>query len=80
MGKDAAGGRSDFQFPAWTWDMGDVPMKAEHERGTGLEGKMIKLYREHVELELSIGLEGQEMCHLGQVTQPLWVLFFSSVK
>lgn len=46
------------------------PLRAEHGRGTGLERMM--LYGGHVELELSMGLEGQQMCSLGQVTQSLW--------
>lgn len=75
MGEDKAGVRSDFQFLAWACDTGDVSTESRAWEGDWF-GKEGKLFGEHVELELSMGLQGQEMCSLGQVTQPLRASFF----
>lgn len=74
MGEDKAGVRSDFQFRAWACDTGDVSTESRAREGNWF-GKEGKLYGGHAELDLSMGLEGQEMCSLGQVTQPLWASF-----
>lgn len=72
MGEDKAGVRSYFQFLAWACDTGDVSTESRAWEGNWFGKEDDKLYGGHVELELPMGLEGQEMCSLGQVTQPLW--------
>lgn len=63
-----------FNFWLWACDTGDVSTESRAWEGNWF-GKEGKLYGGCVELELSIGIEGQEMCSLGQVTQPLWASF-----
>lgn len=63
-----------FNFWLWACDTGDVSPESRAWEGNWF-GKEGKLYGGRVELELSMGIEGQEMCRLGQVTQPLWASF-----
>lgn len=80
VGDHAAGVRPDFQSLSRAWDIGDIPTESRAWERNWFGKGDDKLYRGHIELELSVGRGGQEVCSLGQVTQPLWASFFSFVK
>lgn len=66
MGEDKAGVRSDFQFLAWACDTGDVSMRAEHGRGTGLERNMTSYMVDMLSLSCLWDLKGKRCVVLGK--------------
>ena len=79
VGEEEAGARAHFQFLAWAQGVGDVPTECGAWERNWFEEEDGKLYRGHIDFEVPMGL-GQEVCSLGQATQPLWASVFSFVK